>query len=254
VSGTDPAEVTYTRDATNRMVRRDTIAGDTTATVIYAYTGGGDSADVALDANQRLLARTIVLPGGVLYTLHSGTTSSTWDHPSVRGDLCLTTDQTGHQQGPLHTYTPFGDPLTPTGTLDPDGDPDTQPAQSDYGWLGQHQRPHDHAGALSLVQMGARPYNPSLGRFLAVDPVEGGSANNYDYTNADPTNTTDLDGNRARYSRKVRYTLRRYLGKPRGGSCGPRSRATGQCDQPTCGPRSRATGHFVSRTRRGAVW
>jgi hypothetical protein len=27
-----------------------------------------------------------------------------------------------------------------------------------------------------------------------VDPVEGGSANNYDYTNADPTNTTDLDG------------------------------------------------------------
>jgi RHS repeat-associated protein len=106
----------------------------------------------------------------------------------------LTTDSAGHQQGPLRNYTPFGDPITPTGTVDPDADPDTQPGQSDYGWLGQHQRPHDHAGTLNLIQMGARPYTPQLGRFLAVDPVEGGSANNYDYTNADPTNTTDLDG------------------------------------------------------------
>ncbi|WP_228771476.1 RHS repeat-associated core domain-containing protein [Actinokineospora iranica] len=64
----------------------------------------------------------------------------------------------------------------------------------DYGWLGQHQRPHEHAGALSIVQMGARPYSPALGRFLTVDPVEGGSANDYDYVAADPVNSTDLDG------------------------------------------------------------
>jgi RHS repeat-associated protein len=199
VTGPDPAEVSYTRDATNRIVRRDASTGDTTTTVIYTYTSSGDTADITLDATQRLLTRTIVLPGGVLYTLHGGTTPSTWDHPSVRGDLCLTTDQAGHQSGPLRTYTPFGDPLTPTGTLDPDADPDTQPGQSDYGWLGQHQRPHDHAGALAIVQMGARPYSPLLGRFLAVDPVEGGSANNYDYTSADPTNGTDLDGSRPHY-------------------------------------------------------
>ena len=41
--------------------------------------------------------------------------------------------------------------------------------------------------------MGARPYDPTLGRFLQVDPVEGGSANDYDYTYHDPTNY-DLDG------------------------------------------------------------
>lgn len=64
----------------------------------------------------------------------------------------------------------------------------------DYGWLGQHQRPYEHTGALALVQMGARPYSPLLGRFLSVDPEEGGSANDYDYVAGDPINSVDLDG------------------------------------------------------------
>jgi hypothetical protein len=40
--------------------------------------------------------------------------------------------------------------------------------------------------------MGASPYSPLLGRFLSVDPIEGGSAN--DYVLADPINKTDLNG------------------------------------------------------------
>lgn len=58
------------------------------------------------------------------------------------------------------------------------------------------QTPHgyEHAGALALVQMGARPYSPLLGRFLSVDPVEGGSANDYEYVMADPVDKLDLDG------------------------------------------------------------
>jgi hypothetical protein len=70
----------------------------------------------------------------------------------VHGDVCLTTDSAGHQSGPLRTYSPFGEPLNATGAVDPDGVPDNQPGQMDYGWLGQHQRPYEHAGALTLVQ------------------------------------------------------------------------------------------------------
>jgi hypothetical protein len=42
--------------------------------------------------------------------------------------------------------------------------------------------------------MGARSYLPTLGRFLQVDPIDGGSANPYDYAFQDPLNTFDLDG------------------------------------------------------------
>ncbi len=42
--------------------------------------------------------------------------------------------------------------------------------------------------------MGARPYDPTLGRFLAPDPITGGSLNSYDYAGQDPINGYDLSG------------------------------------------------------------
>jgi RHS repeat-associated protein len=64
----------------------------------------------------------------------------------------------------------------------------------DYGWLGSAERPLDHASGISVIQMGARPYLPSVGRFLSVDRVEGGCANDYMYVHGDPINTEDLEG------------------------------------------------------------
>jgi RHS repeat-associated protein len=67
------------------------------------------------------------------------------------------------------------------------------------GWLGAHQRPtdfgQDTADAAGPVEMGARVYLPKVGRFLQVDPVDGGSLNAYDYAMDDPSNVSDLSGN-----------------------------------------------------------
>ncbi len=63
-----------------------------------------------------------------------------------------------------------------------------------FAWLGAKQRRTDLRSG--VIKMGVRSYVPSLGRFLQVDPVEGGSANAYDYANQDPVNQFDLDGRR----------------------------------------------------------
>lgn len=196
-SASQTANISYIRDADDRIVRRDATSGDPVQSVLYSYVSSDDSPDLTLDANKRVLTTSLSLPGGVLLTLQnnsSGQPAPTWDNPTVRGDLCMTTDQSGKQVGALRTYDPFGQSLNVDGTVNPQNVPDNSPGAMDYGWLGQHQRPVEHAGALDLVEMGARPYSPLVGRFLSVDPQPGGSANDYDYVNADPINGTDLDG------------------------------------------------------------
>jgi uncharacterized protein RhaS with RHS repeats len=42
--------------------------------------------------------------------------------------------------------------------------------------------------------MGARVYDPDTGTFMQPDPVKGGGANAYGYTDGDPVNETDLSG------------------------------------------------------------
>ncbi|MFI6927677.1 phospholipase A2 [Nonomuraea spiralis] len=66
-----------------------------------------------------------------------------------------------------------------------------QPAMR-YGWHGAAERAADTPDGTIL--MGVRLYQPKLGRFLQTDPVEGGSANAYDYANQSPTSNADLDG------------------------------------------------------------
>jgi len=149
----------------------------------YANTASGDTPELTMDGTGTILERVFTLPGGVLYTDRT-VGDDTWSYPDLHGDITTT-----WTNGTVTTtsYDPNGQPL---GTL-----PDNNSSDVEYGWLGQHQRPTDHTpGTPTIIQMGARPYHPTLGRFLTVDPIEGGSANNYDYCSADPINCTDLDG------------------------------------------------------------
>jgi RHS repeat-associated protein len=173
--------VRYTRDALDRIVARS----DATAITRYAYAGGDDSPEATLDTAGIVIERLVSLPGGVLVTKRAG--GDTWSYPNVHGDVVATASAVGAKQGPTLTYSPYGEALT--------GLPDNAGSNLDYGWLGQHQRPLEHDPALiPTIEMGARQYVPGLGRFLEVDPVEGGSANNYEYCLGDPTNCMDLGG------------------------------------------------------------
>jgi RHS repeat-associated protein len=64
-----------------------------------------------------------------------------------------------------------------------------------FGWLGGKARRTELKSG--VIQMGVRSYVPALGRFLSPDPIMGGSANSYDYAEADPVGRSDLTGLRS---------------------------------------------------------
>ena len=103
------------------------------------------------------------------------------------GDLAAEANNAGSRTA-AYTYDPYG------GTLQP-------PALNSTieRWTAQWDKQLDTQ--TSLVQMGVRPYDPVLGRFLAVDTIEGGNLNPYDYAGQDPINSYDLSG-RYRYEYK----------------------------------------------------
>jgi RHS repeat-associated protein len=157
----------------------------TSETVRYSYPDNADNWTLTRTATGTLLEATIGLPGGV--TLTKRPTGTVWSYPNIHGDNTATTDNTGVKLGATGLYDPWG---TPLGLI-----PDNQTGAIDHTWLGQHQRPTDHPqGVQPLTAMGARPYSSPLGRFLEMDPIEGASANDYDYANADPINQYDLNG------------------------------------------------------------
>jgi RHS repeat-associated protein len=177
--------VTYKREALDRIVERVSVVAGVSKTVRYSYAGTSDAASASLDAANTVTELTLNLPGGVLLTTR--TAGQVWSYPNLHGDTVAAANQSGAKTaGPMFSD-PYGNAF---GAL-----PDNSDGNLDNAYLGQYQRPTEHeAGIEILIEMGARGYSPTLGRFLEVDPAESGATfSDYAYV-ADPVNFSDLNG------------------------------------------------------------
>ena len=130
---------------------------------------------------------------------------------NIQGDTLLTTDGTGTNTstgtGPANSfiYDPFGNAI-PGGNIPSNSD------RASLGYEGSHLKITETDFTLTPIQMGARVYLPTIGRFTSLDPVVGGNANGYVYP-LDPVDGNDLTGDfsiNLNSLRKARNTAYRY--------------------------------------------
>ena len=171
---------TFQLDADLRQ-RQRLQGGGLEGTELFHYAGPGDSP--AWTQRGSTWTRSIVGIGGELSATQESGKEVQLQLTNLHGDVAATA-----------ALSPSMTELKTTFRFDEFGNP-TGGSAGRFGWLGGKQRRAEFSSG--VIQMGARSYVPSVGRFLSVDPVLGGSANPYDYAYQDPVNAFDLDGRKA---------------------------------------------------------
>ena len=148
----------------------------------YGYSGHTDSHQWVRNSAATIVETLVGLPGNTTHVIRA-TGGNLYSHANQHGDTVTITAASG-----ARTWTGYSGPYGETASSDQASN--TATTGTSLGWHGQQQRLTDR----NLVHMGARPYLPSHGRFLSVDPLEGGCANDYTYVSGDPVNSDDLVG------------------------------------------------------------
>jgi RHS repeat-associated protein len=168
----------YNLDPSGRT--RETVStGKITASEIQHYAGPGSMPSWTSEISGKWKRDILGIGGGLVAIDENGETLL--QLPNLHGDIVATSY-------PSETATSLASTIKESTEY---GVPATE-APPKYSWLGAHGVPTQLPSGADT--MGARAYIPQLGRFLQTDPIPGGSANSYAYTNGNPANETDLTG------------------------------------------------------------
>lgn len=178
---------TYGYDAADDITARNTNNGSGTTSTLYGYTGSGDS--FAMNNSLTVTQDYVSLPGGLSLTINPGQTGAAAlvaSLSNIEGNVIATVDGDEDESGEF-TYDPFGNPVGSS------GQPGNSTNNAAFGWAGGADKITETAMTLTPIQMGARVYIPTIGRFLSEDPDPGSLPNLYTYP-LDPINSSDLSG------------------------------------------------------------
>jgi len=186
-----------TLNTRDQVTAINTVTGGTNTTIPFTYVGAGNaertSVGVTSQAGGLSINNTLLgvgsqtaasspttaftrTPGGTLVSIRAGGASSYYLTDNLGSAVGLV-DANGTKAA-TYAYDPYGTTRTATGP---------QAAANPFRYTSGYQDPS------GLYKLGARYFDPSLGRFTQPDP-SGQEKNNYTYTGDNPTANTDPTG------------------------------------------------------------